>query len=299
VTVQVKATPVANKPADFTGATGNFKIKSGVSKNELAVNEQAEFIVTVSGKGNFTQLTAPTIEWPAGVEGLEPTIADSLDNNFSPLKGSRIFHYPFVVSKAGKYDLPALKFSFFNPDTNAYKQISTNAISFLVKQDSEIKKDRTRINSSNTASYFFPIIISVTLITVLFLFLVWRIKKRKVARTLQHDEEMRAPSVLTVAAILQPAFTRIESNDIIFYSSLRQCIWNYFSHRLGISTTMTNAQLVTALSGKTDDSLKREIEQLLMETETHTYGGISSANDKKVFYQRTLSLLEKIDVGIK
>lgn len=299
VTVQVKATPAANKPADFTGATGYFKIKAGLSNNELAVNEQAELIVTVSGKGNFTQLTAPTIEWPAGVEGLEPTVSDSLDNNFSPLKGSRIFHYPFVVSKAGKYNLPALKFSFFNPDTNAYKQITTSTISFLVKQDSETKKGTVDINKSNTASYFLPGVVSVTLITALLLFLLWRIKMRKVSRTEEHNTELRPPSILTVAAILQPAFTNIQSNDIIFYSSLRQCIWNYFSQRLGISTTMTNAQLVRALSGKTDDSMKREIEQLLIETETNTYGGISSANDKKVFYQRTLNLLERIDAVIR
>ena len=89
-------------------------------------------LVTVKGKGNFNQLVAPVINWPSGTEGFEPSITDLLDKSVKPLEGSRTFRYAFVASKPGSYLLPAISFSFFDPDSNKYKRNESSQQSFTV-----------------------------------------------------------------------------------------------------------------------------------------------------------------------
>ena len=132
VAITVKPIPEKNKPLEYGGATGNFTLAARLGKNQLAKNEESDFIITISGKGNFTQLSPPVFNWPPGIEGFEPTVIDSLDYTQSPMNGKREFHFRFVSAKPGNYNLPAVSFSFFNPDTNNYKIISTNSTNIQI-----------------------------------------------------------------------------------------------------------------------------------------------------------------------
>jgi hypothetical protein len=59
VIVHVKPVPLKNKPEDYAGATGKFALTASLEKNEVARNEEGYLIVTISGKGNFSQISAP------------------------------------------------------------------------------------------------------------------------------------------------------------------------------------------------------------------------------------------------
>ena len=110
--ITVKPTPAKNKPAEYSGATGNFMMSALVEQNVLGKNEEGDLVITISGKGNFTQLSPPVVQWPAGIEGFEPRSKDSLDHEHSPLNGKRVFRFGFVSAKPGNYILPAISFSF-------------------------------------------------------------------------------------------------------------------------------------------------------------------------------------------
>jgi hypothetical protein len=96
------------------------------------MNEEGFFEVMISGKGNFTQLNAPEIKWPKGIEGFAPIIKDSMDKMKFPLEGFRIFRYPFIASKPGNYELPAIRFSFFESNAKQYKTASSLTQQVLV-----------------------------------------------------------------------------------------------------------------------------------------------------------------------
>ncbi|HET9430895.1 MAG TPA: BatD family protein, partial [Chitinophagaceae bacterium] len=132
VSVKVIAYPEKNKPAVFGGATGRFKISATLEKNELGREEEGYLKIRINGKGNFTQLVAPAIQWPPGIEAFEATVMDSLDKLSSPLKGSRTFRYAFVANKPGNYEIPTASFSFFDPDSNRYREIITEALHLVV-----------------------------------------------------------------------------------------------------------------------------------------------------------------------
>ena len=44
------------------------------------------------------------------------------------MKGSKTFTYPFTVSKAGTYTIPAVSFSYFDPALATYKTLLTQPL---------------------------------------------------------------------------------------------------------------------------------------------------------------------------
>ena len=141
IPIIVKPTPVKNKPADYNGATGNFSISAAFNKKELGKNEQGELVVTVSGKGNFTQLASPVINWPAGVEVFDARVKDELNHSYSPMKGKRTFHIPFLSARPGTFTVPSIHFSFFDPDSNRYKTTLTQpAVVSVSTNEKPLKK---------------------------------------------------------------------------------------------------------------------------------------------------------------
>src|SRR5688572_2495400 len=52
VVITVKPTPPKNKPEEYNGATGNFRINATLSDQELVKNQEGDLIITISGKGN-------------------------------------------------------------------------------------------------------------------------------------------------------------------------------------------------------------------------------------------------------
>jgi hypothetical protein len=132
VVIQVKPLPEKNKPPGFNGAAGDFTIRAAIEKNELDRNEQGFLTITVEGRGNFTQITPPVIQWPQELEGFEPTVKDFLDKRNVPLTGSRIFRYPFVSSAPGKWTIAAPGFCFFNTQTHSYKTITVDRLTVTI-----------------------------------------------------------------------------------------------------------------------------------------------------------------------
>ena len=68
-TINVKSLPEQGKPANFTGAVGDFDFKVTTSKNELNASESLQAIVVVSGKGNLKLFELPKLkgDFPATI----------------------------------------------------------------------------------------------------------------------------------------------------------------------------------------------------------------------------------------
>lgn len=300
ISITVKPVPQKNKPAGFAGATGRFSISSIVNKNTIEKNEEGEFIVTISGKGNFTQLTAPAIQWPEGIEGFEPQIKDSLDNGFSPLRGSRAFYFHFVSAKAATYNLPAIDLSFFDPDSNSYKTVSTKIIQIAVAE-TETKDEGKSTVKSDPATDNLSVIIWAGIITLVIVFggwLIW-IRKRKQSANKFIPEKEDIP--VSIKEILQLASESLSANDKTFYNNLRQSIWNYFSLRLGLTGSKMNRNYLFALLEQKGINRNNQtaLGEILEKCETGVYTDVHSSPDKKVLLEQTISLLEQLDINLR
>ncbi|MCM8569775.1 BatD family protein [Gramella jeungdoensis] len=125
--INVKALP-DGKPANFTGAVGKFSFNVTTSKNELNAGESLEAKVEVRGNGNLKLFDLPALTAPSSLEMYDPERRENVNTNLNGMQGSVAETYTIVPTRKGKYPIPALSFSYFDPSTETYKNLGSEEI---------------------------------------------------------------------------------------------------------------------------------------------------------------------------
>ncbi len=131
VTLTVKAPP-APVPADFSGAVGSLSISATVEPGEVAVNEPVTLRVVLEGKGNIETLPDPTLPELSGWRAFESTSSISTEINDGVLAGTRIYEQLLVPAAAGEYQIPAVAYTYFDPETESYETANSAPIAVKV-----------------------------------------------------------------------------------------------------------------------------------------------------------------------
>ena len=124
--VSPKNLPLDRKPEMFTGAVGQFKFDVSLSKDILKANESSQIKVAVSGKGNLKLFELPSVQTPSELEQYQPERKEKVRVATDGLIGSVSDIYTVVPQYKGKYKIPSVSFSYFNPKTQKYATISTD-----------------------------------------------------------------------------------------------------------------------------------------------------------------------------
>lgn len=127
-TITVKPLPEEGKPADFTGAVGQFDFNVIPSKTDLKATESFSIKVEVSGKGNLKLFKLPKLILPNSLEVYEPEFKEELSTNLSGMQGKVSENYTVVPQYRGKYPITGISFSYFDPLQGAYKTLSSREI---------------------------------------------------------------------------------------------------------------------------------------------------------------------------
>nr|WP_166523226.1 BatD family protein [Allomuricauda ochracea]NAY91825.1 protein BatD [Allomuricauda ochracea] len=131
-TINVKPLPEAGKPANFGGAVGDFEFSVTASKKQLNAAESLQAIVEVSGKGNLKLFQLPEPELPSALEVYEPEYEEKVTTYTSGMEGKVSNNYTIVPSFRGKYPIPSISFSYFNPKTGKYVTLDSEEINIEV-----------------------------------------------------------------------------------------------------------------------------------------------------------------------
>ena len=145
--VDVKPLPANNKPKDFNGAVGKFNFEIKSDKKEFLVDEAFQLSLIVSGKGNFNLFDDPKISLPTSLEVYEPEKISNVSVRTSGIKGKVNNKYTVVPNNPGKYTIPQIKFSFFDPELEEYKTIYSDPI--FIDIDGVYKNSVESENNSN------------------------------------------------------------------------------------------------------------------------------------------------------
>ena len=149
-TINVKSLPEKGKPADFTGAVGDFNFKVSTSKYELNASESLQAKVEVSGTGNLKLFELPKLNLPSSLEVYEPEHTENVRTNLEGMRGSISDSYTVVPQYRGKYPIPSISFSYFDLKTESYKTINSNeiVIDVLEGPTSNSTQDITSVNGN-------------------------------------------------------------------------------------------------------------------------------------------------------
>ena len=131
-TIQVKPLPQEGRPADFSGAVGDFSFSVTTTKDALNASESLQAKVTVEGKGNLKLFQLPKLTLPSSLEVYEPEFNENVRTNLAGMQGSVSEAYTIVPGFQGKYPIPPISFSFFNPEKQRYQRVSSEEITINV-----------------------------------------------------------------------------------------------------------------------------------------------------------------------
>ena len=256
--IRSKELPMEGKPANFTGAVGDYSFTVKTDKSVLKANESSQIKVVVKGKGNLKLFELPKVVVPKELEVYTPERKESIRILSSGISGSISDLYTVVPQFKGKYKIPNISFSFFNPIQKEYKTITTEDLIVAVLEGKElvmtapdaVQKQGTKITGKNfryiqtkskfTASknvdfflskWFYLLLLFSFISVPIGIFIAKKNKERNsdiVGNKLRRAERL-AKKYLSEAA-------KQLGKKEAFYESLERALHNYLKAKLGIET---------------------------------------------------------------
>ena len=131
VTLTVEPLPEP-RPANFSGAVGKFGMESTMMPLQLDANDATTLRIAITGTGNMKLMKSPEVEWPKDFERYDPKQEDRTSIGTRGSSGTMLFDYIAVPRHAGKYEVPAVQFCYFDPEAASYKTLTTDAYTIEV-----------------------------------------------------------------------------------------------------------------------------------------------------------------------
>jgi hypothetical protein len=127
----VLALPARDRPADFSGAVGDFSISSDVSDQKVAVGDPVTLRLRISGTGNFDRVTTPMLHDVEHWKTYAPTAKFKADDDIGQ-RGEKTFEQPLIATQPGAQSVPALSFSWFDPNGRRYVVARTSPLNVAI-----------------------------------------------------------------------------------------------------------------------------------------------------------------------
>lgn len=123
--------PETGRPADFSGAVGQFAFDVKAAPLQLQAGDPVTVTMTVRGTGNFDNITSPTIP------GSDTLRAYPVQVQPAPNPQEKVFEQVVMPQQAGAITLPELRFSYFDPQARAYRTVKHAPIALAVRASAQ------------------------------------------------------------------------------------------------------------------------------------------------------------------
>ena len=128
VNIKVKSLPSEGQPQNFSGAVGQFDFDVVLSKDALKATESFQAKVKVRGNGNLKLFDLPKITVPNTLELYEPEHNEKVKTTLKGMQGTIEDSYTIVPQYQGKYPIPEVIFSYFDPKQEVYKTVESQKL---------------------------------------------------------------------------------------------------------------------------------------------------------------------------
>lgn len=130
--IRVKKLPEAGKPADFSGAIGKFSLKAMADRTEVKQDQYLNAYLVLSGYGNFGLLSPPQIPGNGDWNVYDPSPQENTSLIKDTLQGEIKYTFALLPKKLGQAEIPALSYSYFDPETETYEIANSHALQINV-----------------------------------------------------------------------------------------------------------------------------------------------------------------------
>lgn len=301
--------PLPTRPTDFSGGVGRFNISAQLNKDKLKANEPITLRVIVSGVGNLKLIKAPVVNYPKDFDRYDAKVTDKTRLTSNGIEGSMVYDFLAIPRHQGKYEIPAVEFTYFDTGTNSYKTVKTQSFTLDVAkgENSEstgiyteqedlklLNKDIRYIKTGDVTvhdmyDFFFGsraywISLAVLFLIFISLFVIFRqraIDNANVGKMRGKKANKMAAKRLRKAKKLMDA-----GNQNEFYDEVLRALWGYMCDKLDMPVERISRDNISqCLSERnvTEETINRFIEAL-DECEFERYApGDAKGNMNKTF----------------
>lgn len=311
MTIQVD--PLPAKPAGFSGGVGKFNISAQLSKNEVKAGDPVTLRVVVGGVGNLKLIKQPVVNFPKGFDKYDPKVTDKTKLTNVGVSGNMVYDFLVVPRNQGSYTIPAVSFTYYDVDANAYKTVKTQPFQLNVKpgdgksesesydnpKDNDIHALKTGYSTVHklgdvfygSTGYWVAVVLPlVVFIILLIVFRQRAIDNADIVKMRGKHANKIARKRLKKASQLMFAHKQNE-----FYDEVLRALWGYVSYKLNMSVeslSRDNIKETLAGHGVPDESIGKFI-SALDECEFERYApGDPSGNMEKTFESAMSAIME-------
>ena len=323
-TIDILPLPVKGKPANFNGGVGKFKFNVDISRKEVKGNESITLTVEVSGNGNIQLIDVPEPQIPSSIESYDPKYKENFSVSTAGVKGFKRNEYLLIPRYKGIYKIPAMQFSYFDPDKETYEVIKSEPIEIEVTEGEEptnapststpgntdknavsaIGEDILFIHTQptefkkETESFFVSTLHKVlALCIVLLTFILFLYNRIKSTYKPNVEAKTRKRAGTVAKKQLKQANVKLQANDIkAFYGELSTALQHYFNDKAGLAQSDFNLENILSLINKKggNDQLSKDVRHLLNQANMARFAPLTTTNMKDD-YALALSTIERLE----
>ncbi len=135
---RVLPVPQAGRPANYRGAVGQYQIVTEASQTTVQAGDPIKLNIGIVGSGPMDLVQAPPLESLSELSEFrvanEPLAGFVRDN-------AKVFSTTVRPRKAGINEIPAIPFSFFDPDAEEFKTVYSQPIAITVTEAESLGLD--------------------------------------------------------------------------------------------------------------------------------------------------------------
>ena len=260
--LEVLPLPKNNVPKNFSGAVGSFELSDNLSAESISLGEAITFSLRIAGQGNFNQFAHP--QFPESSAQISSPMA--IDRLNAGVEGSRTLYYTIIPTEKGKYILPSVSFSWFDPDHGAYRSFTSKQREIQVKSATVVSYFSSLLESGKPQNirpmlsrhsyptyhsflkqvWYWLLVAIILAGTIFSAYLAWL--KNKKHRDPEQYNQMMADKALN--KYLEEASEAAKSLSQDFYTLAQNGLMHYLSEKYGISLRFSSPEKIAELQQK-------------------------------------------------
>lgn len=315
LTVEVMPLPEP-KPAGFSGAVGSFALTSKLQGDSFKTNQAASVVYTITGQGNIKYAQMPDLAtlFPPQLEVYSPTSTQNVKVEGPTVAGTVKYDYSFMPLEEGVFEIPDVRFIYFNPATGKYETSVAKGYTLNVGKGNEgSASSRRRMKfdpqlqqiKSGTAlqpwiynwGYWLFYIVPVILLAG---GVLGRSRYKAIHSDLALFNSRRADKMARRRLKKAAAAMRRKDTEA-FYNELLAALWGYLADKLNIPTSeLMRDNIRQILTGK--EIPEETIEELIRsidDAEFAKYSSSAGSVGMKAAYEQAVLTINHLEEGFK
>ncbi|MFQ6002462.1 MAG: BatD family protein [Candidatus Zixiibacteriota bacterium] len=322
IQIEVLPLPEMGRPENFGGTVGDFKLKVSVDKKEVQVGEPITLKMKLSGTGNVKSVGKPKVPELKGFRIYDSGSSENISKKNYLVRGVKTYEMVLIPKKAGKYNIPPLEFSFFDPKRKNYKtlrsdpilitalpgaqaspaeiaQLSKQEIGYATKDIRYIKLSESQLKDQGDDLYKNPLFLLFQVIPLLAFVVAWRYQKHqeKINSDIGYARTRRAHRFAKKRLGQAKKLIATEKSKE-FYAEAAKSMIGYVGDKLNLPAYgLTKDRIELELSNRGIE--KEKIDNLLKLLDSCDYARFAPGSSEVEEMKRFLSLVEKAIVDLE